>query len=129
MDILAVLHTVISIELGVAVFLLVIRPYILVRHAFKCKRCGRCCRLKLRLYPEDVKQLAKGGYRKKYFLAGKYMRRINGYCVFLTLDEGVASCKINCLKPRICRIYPIHKDWLLPKCADLRCSFYRRKLF
>lgn len=101
-----------------------VRSVILSRKEFKCLRCGQCCRLKLRLYPDDINKIRRAGH--KDFLDGKYMKQINGYCKFLKIDAGLAQCKLQKIKPVICREFP-RKSFLRIPTVDTRCEFYRKK--
>lgn len=52
-----------------------------VSNDFKCKRCAKCCSLKVTLSKEDIKRIKKSG--KKDFMDGKFLKRtgkkINAY--------------------------------------------------
>ena len=101
-----------------------LKNFIYSRKKFKCLRCGNCCKLKVKLYPEDITKIKKAGY--KNFQEGKYLKRINDYCMFLKIDNGKAVCKINDIKPRICEKYPKFSLFNIPR-VDTRCFFYHKK--
>lgn len=104
-----------------------IHPYILGRRKFKCLRCGRCCRLIVSLSKEDIKKIEKAGYKKENFIDKKgKLKKVNGYCIFLALNNGITSCKLeNKAKPEICRNFPALKGRFGKKC-DFRCrSWYK----
>jgi Fe-S-cluster containining protein len=116
------LISVINLLLFIAlVYLIFVRPYILGRREFKCLRCGKCCKLTVALSEEEIKKIKKAGY-KDFLIKNNKLKKVNGYCVFLTLDKGVTSCKLeNSAKPRICRNYP-KITGLFGKEHDIRCS-------
>ena len=101
-----------------------IRGFVLAKKEFKCIRCGRCCRLKLKLYPADIKKIKRAGH--KNFLDGKYVKRINGYCKFLKIDAGLAKCKLQKIKPIICQEFPRKSFFRIPF-VDPRCAAYQKK--
>ena len=108
------------------IYIIFFRNYVLAKAKFKCKRCGNCCKLRVRLNDEDIKRIKKAGY-KDFFDKRKSLKRINGYCMFLTFNNGVASCKINNIKPKICGWWPIHKT-IFGKEADPRCCTFLGRL-
>ena len=96
---------------------------------FNCLRCGACCRLKVRLYPEDIAKLKAAG--KKNFLEpkGNWLKRTpDGYCMFYKRDnsKGIGICTVNHIKPSVCKNFPFYKTFGLPH-ADLRCNFFNRR--
>lgn len=114
-------------QLGLLLVILIVfyvfffRSFLFVKRKFKCQRCGRCCSLKVCLSKEDIERLEKAG--EKGFIEGtNYLKMINGYCKFLTLKNGKASCSVYRSRPDICKNYPIHKGELLPNSFDLRCK-------
>jgi Fe-S-cluster containining protein len=73
-------------------------------------RCGLCCTLLVRLNPEDIGRIKNLGSKEEGFVeyTGRnepILRRINGYCSFLKLEKGIASCTIYGSRPKICREY------------------------
>ncbi|MFH1399819.1 MAG: YkgJ family cysteine cluster protein [Candidatus Woesearchaeota archaeon] len=83
-------------------------------------RCGLCCSLLVRLNAEDIKRIRLWGYKERFFVAkGPLLKRINGYCVFLEIKEGMATCTIYNDRPQKCReyvcVYPGEEDCRLKK--------------
>ena len=108
------------------IYLFFIRGYMLARRKFKCLRCGKCCRYIVRLSKEDIKRIEKAGYRD-FLDKNNKLKRVNGYCIFLSLNKGITSCKLeNSAKPKICRIFPTIKGCFGRKC-DIRCRSFRIK--
>jgi Fe-S-cluster containining protein len=73
-------------------------------------RCGLCCTLLVRLSPEDIKTIEGEGFSKEHFVqpgknGERLLRQINGYCRFLRLEDGIATCTIYEHRPRVCRDY------------------------
>lgn len=96
------------------------------KEKFKCLRCGKCCRLRVKLSKEDIKRIEKKGHTN--FIdedAGnnKCMKMINLYCIFLTVDTGIASCKIYKQRPEICRKYPFFKNKTMTDCPFISKTF------
>lgn len=62
--------------------------------SFKCKQCGECCKIVVKLNEKEIKAIKKSGY--KDFLAkdpikGKNidcLKRINGNCFFFNKKKG-----------------------------------------
>ncbi len=70
-------------------------------------RCGLCCSLLVRLNSKDIERIKELGYddfteiRKDE----KILKRVNGYCIFLKIEEGIATCTIYDHRPKVCREY------------------------
>lgn len=104
---------------------------------FKCKRCGKCCSLRVKPTKEDIKKIKKSGKKGKDFLDGKYLKRIKSkvknknskskQCIFLEFKDGHVGCSIYKNRPEICRKWPNSKG-LFGKQVDIRCSqFFKIK--
>ncbi len=105
------------------VYAFILRPFILKRRKFKCLRCGQCCRLRVLLSKEDIKRLEKAG--KKSFIEDKvWLKRKNGYCIFLEIKDGKAKCGVYKSRPKICQNWPIRKF-----AVDVRCKSFLGKWF
>ncbi|MFH1294845.1 MAG: YkgJ family cysteine cluster protein [Candidatus Aenigmatarchaeota archaeon] len=76
-------------------------------HLWKCKRCGHCCSYNVRMSSEDIKRIQAAGHND--FLSGKYMKKVNGGCVFLRKNKGIAKCSIYNIRPRVCREFPFSR--------------------
>jgi Fe-S-cluster containining protein len=112
------------------IYFVFIHEYILGRRKFKCIRCGKCCKLRVNLPEEDIIKIKKAGYKdfleKGLFKRKNQLKKVNGYCIFLTLDKGVCSCKLeNSAKPNICRNFPAISGCFGKK-YDLRCNSFQR---
>jgi len=101
---------------------------------FSCRRCGFCCRLEIKITPDEVNRLKKtmlpsGQYppaewftpspsQPSLFAAAKDE---NGECVFRDSSGGCVLHAIDA-KPLICRVFPLHiVNWENGRCsADLR---------
>ena len=73
-------------------------------------RCGLCCSLVVRLNKRDIDKIKALGYKEGFFveknsLGEDVLKRINGYCVFVEIKQGIASCVIYETRPRKCREY------------------------
>ena len=73
-------------------------------------RCGLCCTLLVRLDPEDIERIKRLGSKEDSFVehTGRkesILKRINGYCSFLKIEKGIATCTIYDSRPKICREY------------------------
>jgi len=112
----------------VVYYIFYFREFILARKELKCLRCGNCCRLRVRLSEEDIEKITKAGYKDFLDKNGKNLKRINGYCNFLELNNGMTSCKIEKLKPEICKKFPIGKGFFGKK-IDIRCRTCAWKLY
>lgn len=73
-------------------------------------RCGLCCTLLVRLGKEDIAKIRKLGISESDFTdkdtkGAPILKRINGYCRFLEIKEGIATCTIYDSRPKVCREY------------------------
>jgi Fe-S-cluster containining protein len=87
-------------------------------------RCGLCCTLLVRLSREDIEELKKLGFDQAYFVdkdtkGAAVLRRTNGYCRFLEIKEGIASCAIYGSRPKVCR------EYICIKSGEEECSLQR----
>ena len=72
----------------------------------KCKRCGYCCTLRVKLNFFEYFLFLLFGYRdfsEKNIRGNRFVKIIDGDCYFL--DKNV-SCKIYKFRPLACRRYP-----------------------
>jgi len=77
-------------------------------------RCGLCCTLLVRLGAADISKIKARiknlGFDEAYFVdkdtkGAAILRRTNGYCRFLEIKEGIATCTIYDSRPKVCREY------------------------
>lgn len=73
-------------------------------------RCGLCCSLVVRIDEKDKERIRKLGHKDEFFVESaanntQALRRINGYCRFVKIEDGIATCTIYDHRPRICREY------------------------
>ena len=71
-------------------------------------RCGLCCCLTVKLESEDIKRIKALGFKQDFFVetvakSQKALKRINGYCRFVQIEDGIATCKIYEHRPKVCR--------------------------
>ena len=71
-------------------------------------RCGLCCSLVVKLSEEDIKKIEKLDYKREFFVeksasSRKALKRINGYCRFLVIKDGIANCTIYEHRPKVCQ--------------------------
>ncbi|MFW6449753.1 MAG: YkgJ family cysteine cluster protein [Nanoarchaeota archaeon] len=121
-------------EVWLVLFVVVVLLYIsfrddlfeiyLASKRFSCKRCGGCCKLRVNLTNKDKQRLKE---YKKYF-EGFFLKRINGWCPFLEIKSGKATCRIYSIRPDICRKWP-NKKKLGLKAYDKRCTTFKRPWF
>jgi Fe-S-cluster containining protein len=88
---------------------------------FDCLRCGDCCSHPPSLIPKESHAIAKYlGMSNKEFFDKYVVLQENAYCgwlaalstvgdecVFYSKDKGKASCKIQNVKPNLCRSKPV----------------------
>jgi Fe-S-cluster containining protein len=109
----------------IVIYFIFVRGYVLGRRKFTCQRCGQCCRLTVNLTDEEINKIKKAGY-KDFFTKNKELKKVNRYCVFLTLNNGITSCKLeNSAKPSICKNFPLIHG-LFGKKYDVRCNAFRK---
>jgi len=95
------------------------------KEKFKCIRCGKCCMLRIKISDKDIGSIEKKSYTDfidNDIEGKKFIKRINGFCYFLTLDRGIASCKIYSVRPDGCRKYPFFENGVM------ECSAVKQKL-
>lgn len=75
---------------------------------FKCKRCGKCCRLTPKLSLLEIIKIRLKGHKNFYEkgIRSRYMKmKPNKDCFFLERNIKTA-CKIYPIRPKMCREYP-----------------------
>ena len=107
--------------LAFILYVFFLRQFIWRLKKFKCLRCGRCCSLRVKLTNEDIERLKKSG-KKNFIENKKWLKRINGYCMFLEIKDGKAKCSAYNSRPEICRWWPLKKF-----SCDTRCKSYYTK--
>lgn len=79
--------------------------------SFKCKRCGACCRISPFLTENDIQRIKRLGFKEDYFVeelrGKKFMKLVDGKCVFLDDSKKLTFCKIHESRPKTCREYPV----------------------
>lgn len=67
-------------------------------------RCGLCCSLLVRLSDDDIRMIMNQGHKDFVEKTPKVqvLRKINGYCTFVEIKKGVATCTIYDIRPKIC---------------------------
>jgi Fe-S-cluster containining protein len=87
-------------------------------------RCGLCCTLLVRLSQEDILRIRGAGFKDTLFVdldsrKDPVLQRINGYCRFVKIEQGIATCTIYAARPKICRdyicVYPGEDDCRLKR--------------
>jgi len=75
---------------------------------FKCLRCGKCCRFKVKLSLEDIARIRSKGFDDFFVVedGNFYFKRPHGYCIFLKFEDGLFTCKIHDFKPEGCKEFP-----------------------
>jgi len=76
---------------------------------FECKRCGYCCTLRSRLNLIEYLRIYLKGHRDfsdKDLANRKYLKIIDGKCIFLASKNNKSFCKIYSSRPKMCRKYP-----------------------
>lgn len=95
---------------------------------FKCNNCGGCCNLFVRLTEKDINKIKKAGYKGEYFVEKKdkekSLKRVNGNCIFLSIDEGKSKCEIQSYKPKLCMNFPAISLFSI-KGYDPRCKSFK----
>ena len=76
------------------------------KHRFECLKCGKCCTLKIEPTEEDINRIKSMGHKKSDFMEGRYLKKVNGKCVFLVRKGKYYICSIHGYKPGICREWP-----------------------
>ena len=62
------------------------------------------------LSDEDIKRITKLGYKEENFVQTfrnkRFMKLVDGKCIFLDNKNKIANCKIYKTRPETCRLYP-----------------------
>lgn len=77
---------------------------------FSCLRCGKCCKLDVRVSKSDVKRIEKKGY--KDFSNGGLLKKNGENCIFLEEKDGFHRCRVYKSRPDACRSWPFFKSFL-----------------
>jgi len=104
----------------VLIVLIFYESHIIIKNGFRCLRCGLCCKLKVVPSKEDIERIKNAGY-KNFLINGKYIKKINGNCMFIKFKKGKAICRINNIKPGLCKRFPIKHSFFW-KQMDVRCK-------
>lgn len=123
---------IIEVALIIALFLVVfyvfyIRPYVLAKKEFKCRRCGNCCSLRVRPSKEEIKKIKRKGHKNFLNWLG-FIKRKNKFCIFLKFEKNKAKCYIYKIRPKICKTFPISNSSFGEK-IDVRCKNCYGKLW
>ncbi len=123
-------YLIVIIILFYAGFNFQIKNFLIRKQSFSCKRCGRCCKLLLKLNEEDIERIKTKGHKDFHVVKkGKCcMKRINDYCIFLKLNKGICSCSIYEYRPKICKKFPKLKSFG-KAVYDHRCNAFKRPRF
>ena len=99
---------------------------------FNCTDCTACCKFRVSLSKEDIARIKT---KKEYVeeeKGKKYIKRVNGYCIFMNIKEGKSSCSIYEMRPKICREFPKIKccgfDTYDPRCEAFKIPKFLKKL-
>ena len=76
------------------------------RGEFVCLRCGKCCTLKVEPTSEEIRKMEERGFRREEFMEGRFIKRVNGACIFLKKENGFYKCGIYDFRPEVCRAWP-----------------------
>ena len=87
-------------------------------------RCGLCCTLLVRLKRDDIERIRRLEKKEAAFVEytdrkEPVLKRINGYCRFVRIEEGIASCTIYVSRPRVC------KEYVCIKPGEAKCGLQR----
>jgi len=81
--------------------------------------------LRIKISDKDIENIENNGYTDfidKDIEGKKFIKMINGFCYFLTLDKGMASCRVYDIRPEGCRKYPFFEDKVM-ECPALNKNF------
>ena len=76
---------------------------------WKCKHCGYCCTLRVRLSFKEYLKILLLGYKnftEKDGLGRRCIKLPDDKCFFLTKKNNKPFCKIYKHRPKMCREYP-----------------------
>ncbi|MCD6219386.1 YkgJ family cysteine cluster protein [Candidatus Calescamantes bacterium] len=75
---------------------------------FTCiEGCGLCCSYKVKVERDEIKNIASVTDKKFLREEGNFMRKKNGYCIFLNGDK---KCLIYSERPFQCKSYPFYVE-------------------
>ena len=96
---------------------------------FNCIKCGLCCALKVEPPEKEIRKIEKSlGESRALFMEGKYLKRVNGYCIFLKKEGEDKICSIYKFRPTICKAWPFRSfrwKWIAI-CPSLRALFKKQ---
>jgi Fe-S-cluster containining protein len=105
-----------------------IKSLMLRNKKFKCIDCPICCKLRVRLYKKDIEIIKTDLDYIDEEKGKKWIKRINGHCIFQEIKEGKSRCSIYKMRPEICRSYP-RRTFMGMKCYDYRCKAFKLPKF
>ncbi|MBN1385434.1 YkgJ family cysteine cluster protein [Candidatus Woesearchaeota archaeon] len=86
----------------------------LTKKGFFCIRCGKCCRYSVTISILERWRIQKRFPGLRFWSPERHwwqssIRMKDGRCVFLEEKNGLYSCRIFDIRPKICRQYPFFK--------------------
>jgi len=100
------------------------------KSTFHCNRCGHCCGFNIILTQKDIDKIKETGAEEKEFLDNKLgikmLKKKNGKCVFMRMEDQSATCSIYEARPVICKRFP-SVSYLGIKGYDTRCKAFKNK--
>ena len=78
---------------------------------FLCRRCGDCCRHYVIVTDAEIDRINSRGYKEftvvdPFARKGKCLKLVGNRCFFLEEQQGLASCLIYDIRPKVCSTYP-----------------------
>ena len=115
------LYLLVFILVVVVTYQIIIGPNMSWNKKKKCSNCGVCCRFHVRLSEKDIRRIKTDVDYVENVGGKKWIKRKNGYCIFLEIKEGKSSCTIYSKRPNVCRKYPFGEFFGL-RTKDFRCT-------
>ncbi len=97
------------------------RSLVLRNQEFKCIHCTECCKLRVKLSDKDIKRIETDIDYIDKDKGNRWIKKVNGYCIFLNITQGKSSCSIYDMRPEVCRSYPRIRPFGI-KSFDPRCK-------
>jgi Fe-S-cluster containining protein len=89
---------------------------IVEKQNFSCKKCGKCCMMKLVVNKYDIRKIEKLGKADFYetdLLGRNVLKMNNNKCIFLKKNDSEYYCEVYSAKPKGCADYPFFGTMLM----------------
>jgi Fe-S-cluster containining protein len=92
------------------------------QHGFSCRRCGKCCMMKLVVNTYDIRKIEQIGKKDFYetdVLGRTVVKMSNNKCIFLKESPEGFVCEVYSARPKGCSDYPFFGNMIM-ECTGVK---------